>query len=286
MSACGIAASYQGEYTRAIAWHEDALARFRALGLRWPEGMTLGNLGSIALSQGNEARAEMHFKEAIAVQRAAGDTWVPAWAHCGLAGLALRRGDLPGAIAAAREAMTLVGTHNDLTVVAEVLVTVGAIAAVRGQAETAARLFGAEAALREMAGPRMVRALQTDREGSTSTAHAALGDSAFAGAWAEGRAWSMARAKAEAESALGLLERGSASPSEGSLAADATVAGLSPREVEVLRLVVAGKATPEIAATLFVSPRTVQTHLTNVYGKLGVANRAEAVAWAVRNGLA
>jgi DNA-binding CsgD family transcriptional regulator len=188
-------------------------------------------------------------------------------------------------VAAAREATTLVGTHNDLTVLAEVLVTVGAIAAVQRQAETAARLFGAEAALREVAGARFYRGLQSDLERAAAAARIALGEAAFAEAWAEGRTWSTARAVAEGESALVLLERESVSRAEGSLTASAVAAGLSPREVEVLRLVVTGMATPEIAAALFVSPRTVQTHLTNVYGKLGVVNRAEAVAWAVRNGL-
>ncbi len=138
--------------------------------------------------------------------RAAGDTWAPTWTLCGLAGLALRRGDAAGAVAAMREATTLLATHNDLTVLAEILVTVGAIAAVQGQAETAARLFGAEAALREMAGPRMFRGLQPDRERAIAAARATLGEAAFAGAWAEGRAWSVARAAAEADTALARLD--------------------------------------------------------------------------------
>ena len=210
---------------------------------------------------------------------------MPTWTLCGMAGVALRRGDLAGAIAAMREATTLLATHNDPTVLAEILATIGAIAAAQGQSETVARLFGAEAALREVAGPTMCRGLQSDRERAIASARATLGETAFAGAWAEGRAWSRALAAAGAKTALVLLERGQAPPAWGPLAANAA-AGLSPREVEVLSLVVAGKATPEIAATLFVSPRTVQTHLTNVYGKLGVVNRAEAVAWEVRNGLA
>jgi DNA-binding NarL/FixJ family response regulator len=63
-------------------------------------------------------------------------------------------------------------------------------------------------------------------------------------------------------------------------------AGLTEREVEVLRLLPRGLSNAEIAEELFVSPRTVQTHLTNLYGKLGVGGRAEAVAYAVAQGLA
>ena len=65
----------------------------------------------------------------------------------------------------------------------------------------------------------------------------------------------------------------------------AAAAGLSARELDVLRCLVAGQTTPEIAATLFVSPRTVTTHLTHLYAKLGVANRGEAVARAARDRL-
>lgn len=60
---------------------------------------------------------------------------------------------------------------------------------------------------------------------------------------------------------------------------------LSPREVEVLRLVAAGHSNPEIAEALFISPRTVTTHLTHIFDKLDVEGRAEAVALAVRCGL-
>jgi DNA-binding CsgD family transcriptional regulator len=62
--------------------------------------------------------------------------------------------------------------------------------------------------------------------------------------------------------------------------------GLTPRELDVLRLLPRGLSNAEIAATLFVSARTVQTHLSNVYAKLGVSGRAEAVAYAVGHGLA
>jgi DNA-binding CsgD family transcriptional regulator len=61
--------------------------------------------------------------------------------------------------------------------------------------------------------------------------------------------------------------------------------GLTQREVEILRLLPRGLSNLEIADTLFISPRTVQTHLSNVYAKLGAGGRAEAVAFAVGHGL-
>lgn len=56
-------------------------------------------------------------------------------------------------------------------------------------------------------------------------------------------------------------------------------AGLTPREWEVLAILVTGAATREISARLHISPRTVTNHLGNIYRKLGVRTRSEAVAY-------
>ncbi|HZQ35959.1 MAG TPA: LuxR C-terminal-related transcriptional regulator [Dehalococcoidia bacterium] len=60
---------------------------------------------------------------------------------------------------------------------------------------------------------------------------------------------------------------------------------ISPREVEVVRLIAAGRSTREIAAALSIAEGTVERHLTNLYGKIGVRNRAEATSYAHRHGL-
>jgi len=62
-------------------------------------------------------------------------------------------------------------------------------------------------------------------------------------------------------------------------------ADLTARELEVLRLVGAGRANKEIAARLGISERTARTHVSNILGKLGVASRTQAALWAVREGL-
>lgn len=61
---------------------------------------------------------------------------------------------------------------------------------------------------------------------------------------------------------------------------------LTPREVEVLRLIAAGYANREIAERLVISEATVKTHVNNIFGKLGFQDRAQAVAYAFRSGLA
>ncbi len=60
---------------------------------------------------------------------------------------------------------------------------------------------------------------------------------------------------------------------------------LSPREQEILRLIADGGSAPEIARRLHLSPSTVKTHLQSLYEKLGVSDRAAAVAAAMRAGL-
>jgi DNA-binding CsgD family transcriptional regulator len=61
--------------------------------------------------------------------------------------------------------------------------------------------------------------------------------------------------------------------------------GLTVREGEVLRLIADGRSNPAIAEALYISPRTAQTHVQNIFTKLGVNSRAEAVRLAVKCGL-
>lgn len=68
-------------------------------------------------------------------------------------------------------------------------------------------------------------------------------------------------------------------------AADHDDAGLSRRELEVMRLVAVGRTNREIARELFLSPRTVDMHVRNILGKLGCHTRTEATSKATDLGL-
>jgi DNA-binding NarL/FixJ family response regulator len=66
---------------------------------------------------------------------------------------------------------------------------------------------------------------------------------------------------------------------------DASGAGLSDREVEVLRLLAEGLDNNEIALRLYLSPTTVKRHVSTIFSKAGVSNRVQAAIWAVRAGI-
>ena len=147
------------------------------------------------------------------------------------------------------------------------------ICAVQRQWAEAARLFGAAEALQQALSPFFRHSAGNE----LTTLRAKLGKVAFAAAWAAGHAFSPEQA---VDYALALTPIPvSASPFIGSEpvapALPSYPAGLTAREVEVLRLLVQGLTYAEIADKLVVSRRTVNAHVTSIYGKLGVTSRAE-----------
>jgi DNA-binding NarL/FixJ family response regulator len=78
------------------------------------------------------------------------------------------------------------------------------------------------------------------------------------------------------------LREGDRAPQKPAQAPD----DLTPREVEVLRAIAAGYSNAEIAGRLVISEATVKTHINNIFSKLGVRDRAQAVVYAMKRGLA
>jgi DNA-binding CsgD family transcriptional regulator len=101
-----------------------------------------------------------------------------------------------------------------------------------------------------------------------------MGERALATALAEGAAMSLGDIVAYATRGRGPRDR----PTSG-------WASLTPTELSVADLVAQGLSNPEIAARLFVSRRTVTTHLTHIFAKLGITSRTELASVAIRRGL-
>jgi predicted ATPase/class 3 adenylate cyclase/DNA-binding CsgD family transcriptional regulator len=136
----------------------------------------------------------------------------------------------------------------------------------------AARLVGAAEAIRQRTGEVRYNIHQADHEASVAALRDAMGQEDFDVAWAEGAALSTEEAVAYARRGRGQRKR----PSTG-------WGSLTPTERDVVRLVSAGLGNKDIATTLFISPRTVETHLTHVYTKLGLASRVQLAQEAARH---
>jgi DNA-binding NarL/FixJ family response regulator len=141
-----------------------------------------------------------------------------------------------------------------------------------------------------------------DRDPATDVASlkSRLSPAEFARAWNAGQALSPVEAAAEAVAlAADLAGEGQVeatleaeSPTPGGGAESCALAcpplvpgGLSRREVEVLQLVAEGLTNAQIAERLFLSPKTVSSHLVSIFGKLGVTSRTSATRFAIEHGL-
>jgi predicted ATPase/class 3 adenylate cyclase/DNA-binding CsgD family transcriptional regulator len=154
----------------------------------------------------------------------------------------------------------------------ETLECLATLAEDAGSHREAARLFGAAAAIRQRMGVVRLKVWDAGYEASVAALRNAMGQADFDSAWAEGASMSTVEAIAYAQRGRGQRKR----PTSG-------WASLTPTERDVVRLVSEGLANNDIATRLFVSPRTVQTHLTHVYTKLGLTSRVQLAQEAARH---
>ena len=141
-----------------------------------------------------------------------------------------------------------------------------------GNHSYAARLLGAADAIRHRTGEGRLPMYHASYDDMVANLRKALGDSDFDTTWAEGAALSTDEAIAYAQRGRGERKR----PASG-------WGSLTPMENNVVRLVQEGLGNKDIGIRLFISPRTVQTHLTHVYAKLGLTSRVQLVQEAARH---
>ena len=221
-----------------------------------------------ALADRDLAAARSWADEAVATRTG---LWL-AWALSARARVAIAAGEPEQAGRDAQDALTCGAGIEACLFVPDILECLAALAGQDDSHREAARLFGAAEGIRQRFGSVRFKIYDADHQASMAALRDALGDSDFDSAWAEGAALSTEEAIAYAQRGRGQRKR----PASG-------WGSLTPTELDVVRLVSEGLTNNDIAARLFISPRTVQTHLTHVYTKLGLTSRVQLAQEAGRH---
>jgi non-specific serine/threonine protein kinase len=273
----------QGDAALATTLCEDGLAACREAGDRRGMYYALYGLMEVARTEGDLRRAVDLMEEAHALTREQGDPWSIAFALSILGHLVLLQGDPARAGEIQRESLALRHAIEDGVGIGRCLDGLGWVASAQGQPVRAARLFGAAEALHERVGAAPHLPWRTEHERHVGSAWSRLPEDAFAAAWAEGRALSLERAVAYALEVDEPATVGAPVPARR--LHRGRPGGLSPRELEVVHLIVHGLTNRRIAEELVIAEWTVDSHVRHILTKLGFRSRAQVAAWAVEQGL-
>jgi predicted ATPase/DNA-binding CsgD family transcriptional regulator/Tfp pilus assembly protein PilF len=285
LGALGQLAAQQGEYDRAAALLDESLEMCRELEHRGYLCAMLTQRGYVALRQNDFDQAGTLLEESLALARNLRNDECICKALRALGRLALRQ-DQPGRARTLLE--ETVALHRRIPCRYDLALALDALAmacAADGAGERAARLFGAAQALRDAIGVPIIPAEQAEHDQYLARARTTLGDAEFAAAWAAGQALPPDVLFSTDESVAGEESIGGAVPSGSNSARLAHPAGLTARELEVLRLVAGGLTDAQVAERLTLSPRTVSSHLYSIYSKLGVTSRTAATRFALEHAL-
>jgi predicted ATPase/DNA-binding CsgD family transcriptional regulator len=290
----GTVAFWRGDAETAIAWYEQLLAMTRANEHTAGIAENLLGLGRAVLLQGDVPRAATLLEESLEIATARGNRAWRARALYGLGLVAWRSGDAAQALARLRESLAI---HRDRAERLEIVACLEALAAVVAEtatggtpAERAMGWLGAADALRSAIGaprppveqPAYARAIE---------AAARWLDDARASA-ARGAGLPLDDVLADALSAPPIepfavrVTAPEPARAPAPAAPEAYPAGLTERQVEILRLIAGGQTNAQIAEALGLSAYTVKHHVTHILNKTGCENRAAAAAFALRHRLA
>lgn len=186
--------------------------------------------------------------------------------------IALAQNDLGQADEDMRRALDTMAGHRSYQIAPDAFEVLGELTCAAGDQRNAARFLGAADAMRKRMGLVRLRVHDATYAATVSLLRESLGENEFEALWDEGTALSIEEAVAYSQRGRGERKR----PSSG-------WASLTPTELGVVRLVAEGLGNKDIAARLFVSHRTVQTHLTHVYTKLGLTSRVQLAQEAARH---
>jgi predicted ATPase/DNA-binding CsgD family transcriptional regulator len=248
-----------------------AAAQQHAGGYVWAQAMTLLHLAQVERLRGDHAAAKVTAEQALAIAEHLGHRGLIARARHQLARVATAGGDRSAAERLAHEALGAQVERGDRLDMPDSLDALADIAAAAERHQECARLLGAAEGARADLGLARWRTEHDRADALAQRLRETIGDDALTKGLAEGNGLSLDEAVAYVRRARGTRKR----PSGG-------WESLTPTELEVVRHVAAGMTNPEIGARMFISRGTVKVHLSHVYAKLGLRNRSEVAAEAMR----
>ena len=279
----GRVAYFENDPVQARVFGHESLAVAEEVGDRGLIAWALHLLGLAEYIAADYPKAQDYYARSLTIRRENGyPEGIAVLLHL-MGTVAFRMGDAAEARRLWRENLAIVRELGMRWQMSFTLAVFCALAASQNQPVRAVRLAGATALLSESYHGRPIPlAAELLREG-LAQASEALDEAAYARAWDEGRALSFEGGIAEVLAVE--IEPGTNSI-EQTTEPQRYPADLTAAEVQVLRLLSSGRTTREIAAELVVAVSTVDRHLTHIYSKLGVRNRAAATHFALRHGLA
>jgi predicted ATPase/class 3 adenylate cyclase/DNA-binding CsgD family transcriptional regulator len=277
----------QGDLAQAHVRLEEALAVSREVGYKRNIGLSIHFLGMVALLQGDMAAARSLLEESLVLFKEVGERGRIAEVLLGLGSISFNQGDYAAARVLLEESLEITRELDYKWDIAGSLAALAVVVAAQGEWTWAVRLLSAAESLCEAITAVLPPAVRTVQEFTIAAARAQLGEDIFTAAWAEGRTLTPEQALA-AQGAVTMPTRAPAGSSSVLHAPKAPTYpdGLTAREVEVLRLVAQGLTNEQVAQQLVISPRTVNTHLTSIFSKIGVSSRGAATRYAIEHNLA
>jgi predicted ATPase/DNA-binding CsgD family transcriptional regulator len=275
----------QGDLARVHTLLEEGLALCREVGHKDGTAQALGLLGEVFLQQGDTVKARLLLEEDVALSREIGYRHAIAESLSLLGRVEALEGDYAAARAFYEESLAIGRDVGDKLSIAFYLEGLADVVAAQGEPAWAAQLWGAAESLREALGTPIPPVYRAAYERSVAATCTQLGEKAFAATWAEGRKMTPEQAFAAQGRAMISTAVPARAASAPPMKSPNSSTGLTAREVEVLRLVAMGLTSEHVAEQLVISPRTVNTHLTAIYGKIGVSSRSAATRYAIEHHL-
>ncbi|MDQ3696095.1 MAG: LuxR C-terminal-related transcriptional regulator [Chloroflexota bacterium] len=239
-------------------------------------------LGDLERRRGRFDKANEHLATALTLSRQTGFTWCEADSLMALAETTRDQGNPIAATRYLSQSLDLYRQLNDWIGIANVATAVAMLAAGAGLPERALRSYAAASALYEGLGLREPQHKYAEHgrwlDGLRDRVGAAAPE-----IWAAGRAVEGDQLSDETAALAQQIVGDGAEQRREPTAAE--MAGISEREAEVLRWVAAGMSNAQVAERLFISPRTVNAHLTRIYSRLDLSSRSAAVRYAIDHGL-